>query len=41
MPEPEDEGIVILRNSEIHFIDEANLESFGVCCEVGAVEAVE
>jgi len=38
---PEDEGIVILRNSGIHFIEDANLESFGVLREVGAVEADE
>jgi hypothetical protein len=41
MLDPEDEGIVILRNSGIHFIEDANLESFGVCFEVGAVEADE
>lgn len=41
MFDPEDEEIVILRNSGIHFIEGANLESFGVCCEVGAMEADE
>ena len=41
MLDPEVEGIVILRNSGIHFIEDANLESFGECCEVGAVEADE
>jgi hypothetical protein len=41
MLDPEDEGIVIFRNYGIRFIDDANLESFGVCCGVGAVETDE
>jgi len=39
MLDPEDEGIAILRNSEIYFTEDANLEDFGVRCVVGAVDA--
>jgi hypothetical protein len=41
MFDPEDEEIVIFQNSGFHFIEDANLESFGVYYVVGAVEADE